>query len=44
MEHLAIVGAIRSGDLEAAQQAIRVHINGAAERAIASLQASLVAS
>jgi DNA-binding GntR family transcriptional regulator len=43
-EHLAIVGAIRSGDLEAAQQAIRVHINGAAERAIASLQASLVAS
>jgi DNA-binding GntR family transcriptional regulator len=42
-EHLAILEAIRSRDLNTARQAIRVHITGAAERAIASLQASLAA-
>jgi DNA-binding GntR family transcriptional regulator len=43
-EHLAIVEAIRSCDVEAARQAIRAHITGAAERATASLQASLSAA
>jgi len=37
-EHLAIVEAIRSGDLSAAKKVIRHHILGASERAVAALE------